>query len=421
MTKDANFTCDAKILRNAMRYAGWVAAKRTTIPILEKCRIDAFNGGINVAVTDLENYLTFRLDADGGSGKMLVPVHQLAATLKGFEGPVTVGYSGDQISGVNGGMRFKHATVAVEDFPDHPEESETVATLEMNLDEFGWAMQQCEPAISDEPTRYYLNGIHLGFDRRRGKGALRCVSTDGHRMNVCTFPDAKSETVEKFNAIIPAATVKMLIRLLLASDKDAPMTITQTATRIIFKGPFWRLVSKMIDGTFPDYQRVMPLKKNAKIRFKADGAMLGDVAGRLAAATDKRAISLDLSPSALRAYVSSGDGSAASEAMDVDYEGPAIVFGLNGRYLQTAMGLIEDRALVFISDASSPLLIHDADEPDFEQVIMPVRVDAQGIKSLPAPKPEKAAKAPKEPKAPKAKKPAAPKREKSAPSVHATA
>lgn len=393
MTKDdANFTCDASALRAAMRIAGWIAEPNKSAPILDHCRIDAFSGGVNVSVTDLDIYLSFRVDADGGRGKMLLPVRRLLGTLTGFQGPTTIAYAGGQVSGLNGGMRFRLPTVSPASFPAHPDEGETVASLTMNLDQFGWALQQCEPAISTEETRYYLNGIHLGFDRFDGRKSIRTVATDGHRMNICRLPEAKGDTLEKFDAIIPRKAVKTLIRLLLASDKNDSITVTQTTTRIAFKGPYWRLVSKMIDGTFPDYQRVIPTRRMLKTFATVNRASTLSALARVTSASADR-LTVEAGPKSFT-LAASGAGADLFEAVETEHKGPSVTFGVNPRYLRTALDLTEQRAEIGISDAYSALIIADPDERDFLQVVMPTAPQVAEAKALPAPEPAKPASKP---------------------------
>jgi DNA polymerase-3 subunit beta len=231
-------------------------------------------------------------------------------------------------------------------------------------------------AISTEETRYYLNGVYL---HTHGKdGELRACTTDGHRLARISrpLPDGADGFVSAGNnagVIVPRQTVEEAIRLSTDAEKIgvkiSPTTITLQAGDTV-------MASKLIDGTFPDYARVVPTANDKVLR--TDREELFNAIDRLSIVSTERGrgIKLSLTPGKLELAINSPDVGTASEELDVDYEGEPLEVGFNSRYLMDILDEIKsDRAEFKLADAGSPALIQgDADAKAFF-VLMPMRVN----------------------------------------------
>ncbi|MEC8274952.1 MAG: DNA polymerase III subunit beta, partial [Pseudomonadota bacterium] len=227
-------------------------------------------------------------------------------------------------------------------------------------------------AISTEETRYYLNGIYLHAMGEGASAVLRAVATDGHRL-------ARFETVLPTGAadmpgvIIPRKTVGELVKLL--DDSDESVRIALSDSRIEFRFSDVTLSSKLIDGTFPDYERVIPTQNDKPMTVdKASFAQAVDRVSTIASA-ESRAVKLSATSGRLNLSANSPDRGQASEDIDVEYGATDIEIGFNARYLlDIATQLSGETAEFVFADAGSPTLVKDRDNAAVLYVLMPMRV-----------------------------------------------
>jgi len=227
-------------------------------------------------------------------------------------------------------------------------------------------------AMSQEETRYYLNGVYLHVYSEGGRKALRAAATDGHRL--ARLDAALSAGAEDMpGVIVPRKAVAELGRLL--ADADEMVEVAVSAAKIRFGFGPGRLTSKLIDGTFPDYERVIP--KSNKSLLKVDTKDFSAAVDRVStvSADRTRSIKLALSTDRLRLTVNNPEAGSAMEELSVDYGGDPLEIGFNARYLLDVATQIEGETTTFrLADPASPTVIVDEEDERALYVLMPLRV-----------------------------------------------
>jgi DNA polymerase-3 subunit beta len=223
-------------------------------------------------------------------------------------------------------------------------------------------------AISTEETRYYLNGIYM----HDNNGALRCVATDGHRLALAEM-DLPSGASGLPGTIIPRKTVAEVRRLIDGADGAVHVSVSEAKIR--FKVGSAVLTSKLIDGTFPDYERVIP-KGNTK-ELTIDNKIFAGAVDRVAtiSAEKSRSVKLSLTQDNLALAVNNPESGQANEDLPVDYSADALEIGFNAKYLLDVTTQIEGRdATFFLDSPASPALVKDSEDENALFVLMPLRV-----------------------------------------------
>jgi DNA polymerase-3 subunit beta len=270
-----------------------------------------------------------------------------------------------------GRSRFSLACLPTEDFPvlsggDLPHKFTVTSADLKNL------IDRTRFAISTEETRYYLNGIYLHSAERKGVKVLRSVATDGHRLASVDVP-LPSGAAGMPGVIVPRKAVNELRKLIDDLDGDVGIALSDTKIRFAFEGAV--LTSKLIDGTFPDYDRVIPAD-NDKV-LEVNTKQFQEAVDRVSAISSERsrAVKMALTNGNLTLSVSSPDNDTATEELPVKYEAGPLEIGFNARYLLDIAGQIDgDEARFNLADAASPTLVQDKDDASALYVLMPMRV-----------------------------------------------
>jgi DNA polymerase-3 subunit beta len=269
-----------------------------------------------------------------------------------------------------GSIRFELACLPKEDFPQM-----TAGALpfrfRLQTEDLKKLIAKTRFAISTEETRFYLNGIYV-HAHKEGKREMRAVATDGHRLArfQMELPEGAGEMP---GIIVPRKTVIELQRLL--DDVEGAIEVSLSDTKIQFATDGIELTSKLIDGTFPDYQRVIPTS-NDKV-LKLDAREFAQAVDRVStiSADKTRAVKLGVARDKLTLSVINPDSGTATEEVGASYSASALEIGFNARYLLDITGQIEGKEVRFLlSDAGSPTLIEDAEDQGTLYVLMPMRV-----------------------------------------------
>ena len=356
-----------------------VVERRNTIPILANVRLDANDDEkLHLPATDMDLAIIESQKANvSQNGATTVSAHMLYDIIRKFAAGSEVKLSlignNDKLQIESGRSRFELTCLPVEDFPvmsegDLPHKFEISASdLRRLIDKTGFA-------ISTEETRYYLNGIYLHAAQNNGSNVLRAVATDGHRLaQVDTELPAGSEQIP--GVIIPRKTVSE-VRKLIDGSPDASLVmiaLSDTKIRLAFEGAI--LTSKLIDGSFPDYERVIPLSNDKIMQVvKTDFTNAVDRVSTIA--TEKsRAIKITLESSTIKLSANNADTGAATEELDAQYKDEKIEIGFNSRYVLDMAKQIKGDTIEFkLSDSASPTLVRDPEDEETVYVIMPMRV-----------------------------------------------
>ncbi|MGE0231192.1 MAG: DNA polymerase III subunit beta [Flavobacteriaceae bacterium] len=271
----------------------------------------------------------------------------------------------------SGRARFMLQVLPAADFPDLTA-GEMTHAFTISSAVLKRLLVKTQFAISQEETRYYLNGIYLHATESDGKPVLRAVATDGHRL-----ARLETEAPEGIGGmpgiIVPRKTVQELQRLL--ETPDAIVDIELSATKIRFTIGQVVLTSKLIDGTFPDYGRVIP-SGNDKM-LKLDNKAFARAVDLVSTVSSERgrAVKLSIAPDRVVLSVNNPDSGSATEEVPADYASEPIDIGFNARYLLDITGQLDTDTAVFeLNDAGSPTLVHDEEDLSALYVLMPMRV-----------------------------------------------
>jgi DNA polymerase III subunit beta len=363
-------------LLRALGHVTSVVERRTTIPILSNVFLKASNGMLHLKATDLEREVVEQLAANVVQpGAVTVPAHLLHDIVRklpdGSEVEIKRDPEKERLTLHSGQSQFALQTLAAEDFPDLSG-GEFPHAFELPAHELKRLIDKTRFAISTEETRYYLNGIYLHPVQVDGTSSLRAVATDGHRLAQMDIP-LPDGAAGMPGVIVPRKTVHELQRLLEASEHNARVSVSPAKVRFIIGDV--TLTSKLIDGTFPDYGRVIPQNNDKELRV-SNAEFISAVDRVSTIASDRgRAVKLAINGSKLTLSVNNPEGGSATEEVAVDYTATPIEIGFNARYLlEIASQLESDTAQFKLSDSGSPTIVRDGSDADALYVLMPMRV-----------------------------------------------
>ncbi len=368
-------TIERSALLRALAHVQSVVERRNTIPILSNVRLEAEASTLRLTATDMELAIVETVAADvGQAAAATIPAHTLYDIVRKLpEGAqVEIGQASDdgRIDVRAGRSRFTLGSLPVEDFPVMAE-GDLPHSFILDAAALRRLIDKTRFAISTEETRYYLNGIYLHGVEEDG-GALRAVATDGHRL-------ARVETALPDGAkgmpgiIVPRKTVTEIRKLIDEVEGDVAIQLSDSKIRFAFNDVV--LTSKLIDGTFPDYERVVPAE-NDKI-MKVDTKSFLEAVDRVSTiSTEKsRAIKLIIDSDKLTLAANSPEEGSATEELDADYAGEQIEIGFNSRYVIDMTSQIEgDAVQLVMADGTSPTVVRDTGDDGALYVIMPMRV-----------------------------------------------
>ena len=368
-------TIERSELIKSLGHVQSVVERRNTIPILSNVKIEAAEGRLTLNATDMDLDMVDSVGANVETpGAITVSAHTLYDIVRKLpEGSqVELNASGDgQMQLSAGRSRFILSCLPTDEFPVLSG-GELPHNFNVTAAELRSLIDRTKFAISTEETRYYLNGIYLHKADRDGVDVLRAVATDGHRLASVEAPlPAGSENMP--GVIVPRKAVTELRKLIDESGDEVAISMSESKIRFSFDNAV--LTSKLIDGTFPDYQRVIPSGNDKDMEVNCK--LFSDAVDRVSAISSEksRAIKLVLSSGLLALSASSPEHGSAEEEIEVTYEGDSVEIGFNSAYLLDITRQIEgDTALVSLADGNSPTILREMDDASALYVIMPMRV-----------------------------------------------
>jgi DNA polymerase III subunit beta len=363
-------------LLRAMGRAQSVVERRNTIPILSNVLIEAEGDQVSFRATDLDIEVIDRAPAMvSRAGATTVSAHTLHEIARKLPDGAMVELADDGIAGrldVRAGRsHFSLATLPREDFPMMAS-AEYRTSFSCQAAALRRLFDKAKFAISTEETRYYLNGVYMHAAKGADGPVLRCVATDGHRLARIDAP--LPEGAEGLpGVIVPRKTVGELRKLL--DDDEAAIAVSVSETKVRFATPEVTLTSKVIDGTFPDYARVIPTG-NAK-RLEVDAKEFAQAVDRVATVSSERsrAVKMALEDDRLVLSVNAPDSGAADEELAVAYGDERLEIGFNAKYLQEIADQVDRENAVFLfNSAGDPTLMREGNDESAVYVVMPMRV-----------------------------------------------
>jgi DNA polymerase-3 subunit beta len=364
-------TIDRMSLLRPLGHVQSVVERRNTIPILANVVLRAEDGQLSLTATDMDMDIATEVGcAVATSGTTTMSAHMLYDIARklpdGAEVELTVADGHANISA--GRSSFRLPTLPVEDFPAISS-SDLPVNFTLTAADLRDLIDATRFAISTEETRYYLNGIYL---HKAEDGNLCAVATDGHRLAL-TCQALPSGASQMPSVILPRKAVGELRKLL--DDYDGDVSVGLSETRAEFGFGAVRLTSKLIDGTFPDYTRVIPAG-NDRI-MQVDAASFSAAVDRVSTISSEksRSVKMGLKPGVLTLSASNTDASSATEELEVTYDGPEMDIGFNARYLLDIAGQVNNDIVEFaLADQGSPSLVRAPGDDASLFVLMPMRV-----------------------------------------------
>ncbi len=369
-------TIERSVLLKALGHVHRIVEKRNTIPILANVLIEARDGKVALKSTDLDLEASELAPADvTQDGATTVPAHVLYDIVRklpdGAQASLEIAGDTGQLLLRSGRSRFYLQALPASDFPDLTS-GEFSHRFTLPAVELKRLIENTQFAISTEETRYYLNGVYLHAVEVDGRPMLRAVATDGHRLARVETP-APEGAAGMPGVIAPRKAVNEVLKLLEDPTQDVQVEISVAKARFQFGDVV--LTTKLIDGTFPDYQRVIPAGNDK--RLVVDKDPFEKAVDRVSTLSSERgrAIKLSIADNKMTLSVNNPDSGSASEEIEVDYDSAPIDIGFNARYLLDIIGqLAGDTALIRMADPGSPTLIQDRDGATALYVLMPLRV-----------------------------------------------
>lgn len=368
------FQISKSAIIKALSNVNGAVEKRNTIPVLLNVKIEAKNGRLNLTATDMDIVIISSAEAlISREGSTTVPaqlfydiirkipdVADINVELKDDAGSLKISY---------GKSKFSLPCLDPSEFPILSE-GEMLVNFTIKSSEFIKIIDKTRFAIPSDETRFYLNGLFVHAVSVGEAIELRGIATDGHRLALASSTQS-SLTAAVPGVIIPKKTINEIRKIIEGNDEVA---IAFSKAKIRVSSGSSVIISKLIDGEFPEYDRVIP-KNNDKL-VKVDRKLIFDAVDRVSTiATDKnKSIKLVLESGKISFQIKSNDSGNASEEIEVDFSGDLIETGFNSRYFLEILGQInKDRININFKDGSSPALIK-TDDNDGLYVIMPIRV-----------------------------------------------
>ena len=369
-------TIERAALLKALGHVQSVVERRNTIPILSNIKLEAAEGRLRLNATDMDLEVTEGVAIDGPDtpGATTAPAHTLYDIVRKLPDGAQVELAtpgGEQLTLRAGRSQFVLSCLPTADFPvmsggDLP------FTFRLAAGELRGLIDRTRFAISTEETRYYLNGIYLHPVTRDGVDVLRAVATDGHRLASVEVP-MPDGAAGMPGVIVPRKTVTEVRKLVDETADEIEIALSETKIRFTMDRAV--LTSKLIDGTFPDYERVIPAG-NDKV-LNVDCRQFAQAVDRVSAISSEksRAVKLALANGTLVLSASSQEHGSATEELEVQYDGDNLEIGFNSRYLLDIAQQIEgDSARLSMADAASPTVLREIGDTSALYVLMPMRV-----------------------------------------------
>ena len=366
-----HFTIQREALLKPLQLVAGVVERRQTLPVLSNVLLVVEGQQLSLTGTDLEVELVGRvtLEEPAESGEITVPARKLMDICKSLPADALIDIRIDEqkLLVKAGRSRFSLSTLPANDFPT-VEEGPGSLTFSLVQSRLRRLIERTSFAMAQQDVRYYLNGMLLEVQT----GILRAVATDGHRLAMCSM-EAAIEQVERHQVIVPRKGILELARLLTEQDAEVAIVLGQHHIRAN-TGEF-TFTSKLVDGKFPDYERVLP--RGGDKLVLADRQGLREAFSRTAILSNEkyRGIRLTLASGLLKIQANNPEQEEAEEEIVVDYAGSGLEIGFNVSYLLDVLGVMgTEQVRLILSDSNSSALLQEADNDDSAYVVMPMRL-----------------------------------------------
>lgn len=353
-----------------------IVERRHTLPILSNILIEKTQANLSVIATDLEIQITATSNCqeDFSDFAITVAAKKLQDICRAFPESAQLSLENEdsRLQIKVGKSRFNLQTLPASDFPKLTQSAESKSVIKLAQKTLRDLLNQVQYAMAQQDIRYYLNGLLLVIE----PGLLRVVATDGHRLSMASHAlESRAENQEDtvHEVILPRKTVIELIKLLADVDDEVSIEISQNQTRFSFSNII--LVSKIVEGKFPDYNRVIPA--NYQNHMQINRSILHQALQRASILSNEkfRGVRLVLTQDSLRIICNNNEQEEAQEEIEVNYPGDPLDIGFNVNYLlDVLVNIEEDSVVLSFGDANSSGLITVPGNDNFKYVVMPMRI-----------------------------------------------
>lgn len=364
------FKIDREILLKPLQQVIGVVERRQTLPVLGNLLIIASKKGLEITATDLEVEIQARIEVDiDESGEITLPARKFIDICKALpeHAPVQLSVKDQKATIRSGKSRFTLTTLPAADFPvvDKVQSESRFMIQQSKLREL---IDRTHFCMAQQDVRYYLNGLMLEIS----KNLIRAVATDGHRLALCDM-QADVATTETRQVIVPRKGIQELLRLMEDSEEQVEVNVSNNHIRI--QKVDICFTSKLVDGRFPDYDRVVP--KGGDKQIVADRELLRQALSRTSILSNEkyRGIRLNLEKNMLKIQAHNPEQEEADEEFEVDYDGVSLEIGFNVTYLLDVLASIRsEQVQITLSDSNSSCLVREPGSNQYRYVVMPMRL-----------------------------------------------
>ena len=362
---------DKEIILKPLQVVIGIVERKQTLPILSNVLIENEDGKMRFTTTDLEIQITTTIDTgkeDGKSAAVTVGGKKFQEILRVLpeQSKITIETKESKAQIKAGKSRFSLQTLPAQDFPTLSNQLENAKKIVMSQKELKSLLLSVQYAMAQQDVRYYLNGVLLIVDGKK----LKVVATDGHRL--AYNAGAIEGDHEKQEIILPRKAVMELSKLLSDSDENVELEFSQQQVKANFSGI--TLITKVIEGKFPDYERVIPKYDN---HLNMERTVMQQALQRAAILSNEkfRGVRFVLTEKNLSIISSNSEQEEAQEEIETDYHGEALDIGFNVNYLMDGLNNISSSTATFsFGDPNSSILMTTPDNQEFRYVVMPMRI-----------------------------------------------
>lgn len=348
-----------------------IVERRHTLPILSNLLLEAKQDRLELTATDLEMQISLSVDTNvGGDLSTTISAKKLLDICRSLpeNADINMTTQDSRIQVKAGKSKFNLQTLPAADYPlMNRSAGSAQAIIKISQVQLKGLLKQVEFAMAQQDIRYYLNGLLFEVNANR----LNVVGTDGHRLSFTSTE--LGQNYEKQELILPRKTVIELIKLLDDSDQD--VTIEVATGQVVFTFGDFRLISKVIDGKFPDYTRVIPTRHQQSFTIDRMTILLAMQRASILSNEKYRAIRMVLGKDSLRLISTNSEQEEAEEELEIGYQGDPLDIGFNVTYLIDVLNNVQNGNVTFsFADANSSCLVTVPDDADYKYVVMPMRI-----------------------------------------------
>ncbi len=364
------FSINREVLLRPLQQVAGVVERRQTLPVLANVLVQVTENELAMTGTDLEVELVARVGLTGAvGGDVTVPARKLMDICRELPEKADIEFEliEQRLEIKSGRFKSTLSTLPAIDFPS-VDKSEAEMTASINIKAFKKLLDSTSFAMAQQDVRYFLNGMLIEV----GSGYVKSVATDGHRLAMSSI-ETESTSDKVYQVIVPRKGVIELQRLL--GELEDEVEISIGANHLCASSAEYTLTTKLVDGRFPDYDRVIP--KNGDKVIHANRQELRQALNRTAILSNEkfRGIRVNFSDNNIKLSANNPEQEQAEETVTVEYDGDELEIGFNVGYLQDVLGVLEsDRVRITVHDANSSALLEDPDKEDAIYVVMPMKL-----------------------------------------------